>query len=138
MSNIVCFLKPLQWWKNVAKWKRKSYICGKYYTFLKMYKWSLICKNQGLCTNCFSVVHHASWIWEFILYNGCIIIKAASNSSTLLMEIYLLLEIPQAIAHLLTNMNSKKFNPPLFKSYLAEISLTSCLNVVLSPKIYRI
>jgi hypothetical protein len=65
-------------------------------------------------------------------------IKAASNNSTLLMDICLLLEIPQAIAHLLININSKKFNPPAFKSYLAEISFTSCLNVVESPTIYRI
>lgn len=73
-----------------------------------------------------------------IIVYGCIMIKAASNNSTLFMEIYLLLEIPQAMAHLLTNMNSKKFNPPALMSYLAEISFTSCLKVVESPTIWRI
>jgi len=62
-------------------------------------------------------------------------IKAASNNSTLLIEIYLLLEIPQAMAHLLTNINSKKFNPPSFVSYLAEISFKICLKVTESPTI---
>jgi len=48
---------------------------------------------------------------------------AASRSSTLFIVVYLLFEIPQATAHLLMNIHSKKLREPIRRSYLPEISL---------------
>ena len=51
---------------------------------------------------------------------------AASRSSTLLMEVCLLLEIPQATATRLTNIHSKKLRAPSLRSWRPEMSLMSC------------
>ena len=68
------------------------------------------------------------------MHYGSMMTKAISNNSVLVIEVYWLLEIPQAMPHLLTNIYSKKFNPPSFKSCLPEISFTSCMKVVPSTR----